>query len=156
MNPADQPGKSTPTPILVPDESKSVTNISHRVSSNPNLTSSSVQPGESQPDEEPPVPVPNENIVPEHAHHSRELGVSASRQETYGSTCSWINKWLSSNHIPDLMHPNQSYPKSLENFPSTTSRAITCSRLCRALPSSLPTMLCQSPEVPEFWTLLRS
>ena len=62
MNHTDQPGKSIPTPVSVPDESKSLNNISHRVSFNPNLTSSSVQPGESQPNDEPPVPVLNENV----------------------------------------------------------------------------------------------
>ena len=67
MYPADQPGYSTPSPISVPDEIKSVTNTSHRVSSSPNVTSSSVvQPGEPQPDDEPPVPVLNEKSQPEH------------------------------------------------------------------------------------------
>ena len=92
MNPTDQPGKLTPTPISVPDESKSVTNTSHRVSSNPNVTSSSVQPGESQPDAKPPVPVLNENVDPEHAPHSRELSVSLSRQNTFASAHGWIHK----------------------------------------------------------------
>ena len=117
MNPADQPGKSTLTPISVPDESKSVTNTSHRVTSSPNVTRSSVvQPGESQPDDEPPALVPKKNVEPGHAPHSCELGVSFSRQETFGSTRGWINKWLSGNHSPDLMFPNQSYPKLLEEL----------------------------------------
>ena len=87
------------------------------MSSSPNVTSSSVvQPGESQPDDEPPVPVLNENTQPEHAPHSRKLGVSLSRQETFGSACGWVNKWLSGNYSPDLMFPNQIYPKLLEEL----------------------------------------
>ena len=117
MYPADQPGYSTASPISVPDESKSATNTSHRVSSSPNVTSSSVvQPGEPQPDVEPPVPVLNEKSQPEHAPHSRKLGVSLPCQETFGSARDWINKWLFGNHSSNLMFSNQSYPKLLEEL----------------------------------------
>ena len=67
MNRTDQPGKSAPNLVSVPAESKSATNIIDRVSSNPNLTSTSVQPGKSPPNEEPPVAVLNERVVPENA-----------------------------------------------------------------------------------------
>ena len=150
MNHTGQPGKSTPIPASVPDESKSVINISHHLSFNPNLTSSSVQPRESQPNDKLLVPVPNENVVPEHAPHSRERGVSDSRQDTYGSVRGWINKLLSGDHSPDLMFPNMSYAKSLQEI-----SIHHISRLRRPLPSSLPTMPWQSREVLEFWTLLR-
>ena len=137
MNPADQPGKSTSTTISVPNKSKSATNTNHRVSSGPNVTSSSVvQTGESQPDNECPALVLKENIEPRHAPHSRELGVSVSSQETYGSTRGWINKWLSRNHSPYLTFPNQSYPKSLEKLSMNQSRMIpfpVCVGLCQVL-----------------------
>ena len=59
---------------------------------------------------------PKKNVEPGHAPHSCELGDSFSRQETFGSTRVWINKWLSGNHSPYLMSPNQSYPKLLEEL----------------------------------------
>ena len=118
MKAADHPGKSTPTPISVPDGSKSVNNTTHCASSIPNATSSRsvVQPGDSRPADECPALVPKNNIEPEHDPNSRVLGVSSARRETYVSTRTWINKWLSGNHSPDLMHPNKSYPKSLEKL----------------------------------------
>ena len=82
MNPADQPVKSTQSPISDPANSKSATGSSELVPSGPVVT---VQPGESPLDDDNECPaVPEGTLVPKE-NVERPLGVSPEREQTYTS-----------------------------------------------------------------------